>query len=71
MEACCTGIVVFEEQRICDTTWDLWPMISLIHVRSAVTWGYFLSSFAFAGSTDNLDSSLLFFMASHSTVCRM
>lgn len=36
-------------------------MISLIHARSAVTWGYFLSSFAFAGSTDNLDSSLHFY----------
>lgn len=38
--------------------------ISLIHHRDAVTWGYFLSSFAFTGSTAHFYSSLCFYGSS-------
>ena len=65
-EACWTGFGVY---RISDTTWDLSPMISLIHVRSAVTWGYFLSSLAFTGSTNN--SSLHFYSFTQYTECSL
>lgn len=54
--------------RITDTTRDLPLMISLIHVTSAVTWGYFLSSFAFPGSTDNIGASLHFYSFTHHSI---
>lgn len=47
-------------RTLCDGgryTWDLWLMIRLVHVRPALTRGYFLSSFVFTGSTDGLHSS--------------